>query len=454
MSKISQEMIESYLNETFNGKSAKVYRSHLNKFAQVYNVIENESIDEILNRVKIGMSDSTFKVLKLTVSKFVTTNNDFFNQTDATVKNADNEPVTSDSVETQLRQAQELERIQAENLAKTRAEAKAKAEELERLKIAEAKAKAEAEAQRIAQARKDRLAKLTEGFEPEEIPQNIVTFDYMQNIPKTAKEYHAQGTEAQEFYSLALRNLHTILKGHAGSGKTELVIKFCKEYEIPLFKYSCSSDVKMADLIGAPTFDETGAIKFDAGVVTKGLLTSNAHGICVVLLDEINTLSEKVQKNINGLADGTGFIDLPKVGRLQKNKGTRFLIVGTMNAKYSGTNTLNPELKDRFNIVNMPKMSKDTRTKIFSKYNPAPELSNKIESVIAKLEKMQIENEIENDVVFSTRSQIAFLETLEQYESDKIPNAIFKAFETCLINKFDDSDDMEKVAKMVKGVIA
>ena len=101
---------------------------------------------------------------------------------------------------------------------------------------------------------------------------------------------------------------HVIMKGSAGSGKTELAIKYAHKNNMAIFKLSCSSDMRMADLIGSKTFDEKGNIKFEAGMLTKAMLTANEYeNGAMILLDEINTLGDKIQKNVNGIGDNTGF---------------------------------------------------------------------------------------------------------------------------------------------------
>ena len=245
---------------------------------------------------------------------------------------------------------------------------------------------------------------------------------------------------------------HSIMKGSAGSGKTELAIKYAHDHNMAIFKMSCSSDMRMADLIGSKTFDESGNIKFESGMLTKALLTANEYeNGSIILLDEINTLSDKVQKNVNGIADGTGFIDLPN-GRLKINQGSKFIVVGTMNQSYSGTNPLNPEFKDRFTMIKMPKMSNATKHKIYSNFNISENLEKNLIILCDRLDTLSKNNTIANDVVFSTRSQISFLEILEDMEIDNTPNAIQRALDMTLVNKYDDPDHEEIVKNLIEEI--
>ncbi len=69
-----------------------------------------------------------------------------------------------------------------------------------------------------------------------------------------------------------------------------------------------------------------------------------------------------------------------------------------------------------------------------------------------RLEDLAEKNTISSDVVFSTRSQISFLEILEENEADNIPNAIQSALADTLIDKFDDPDHEEIVKDLIEEI--
>src|SRR3990167_8408447 len=427
-------------------KTAQPYTSVLNAYTALKQMFPEESIDQIVTRHLIGKSASSAKFAKSVIYGY-----ESFNGNSQIPQNFSSGK-TSEQLAEELRQQEAKQSFLNEEKLKADQEARAKYEELEAQRLAEAEAQKEAEAQAKREAQEARIKARTEGFISEEIPAYISKFDYMQNIPKTAREYYAQGTEEAILNKCHALGKHVILEGRAGSGKTELVIKLAKEQEEPIFKFSCSSDVRMADLIGSKTISEDGnSIQFEAGMLTKAVLTANKYGKAILLLDEINVLSEKVQKNINGLADGTGFIDLP-MGRIAINKGARLLIAGTMNLGYTGTNILNPELKDRFLVISMPDMTRETKLKIYSKFNISETIENGLIDLSNQLNNLQAENKIAGDVVFSTRSQIAFLELLEELELDQVPNAIQEALNVTLVSKFDDGDDKTKVKNLIDRI--
>ena len=395
----------------------------------------------------IGFEDF---IEKQTISHDQPQANDQTQTNDQTDCSADLSDSDLEKQKEELRQKQQLAIIQAEELAKTKAEELAQVEELEKAKIALAKKKAEELAQQKEELRIQRIKARFEGFESEKIPDSIIPFDYTVNIPKTSKDYYAQENEKDDFYRSCDMLKHVIMKGSAGSGKTELAIKYAHEHNMAIFKLSCSSDMRMADLIGSKTFNEKGEIKFEAGMLTKAMLTANEYeNGAMILLDEINTLGDKIQKNVNGIGDSTGFIDLPNIGRLSKNKGSKFIIVGTMNQSYAGTNPLNPEFKDRFSMIPMPKMSRDTKHKIYSKFSISDDLEHNLIRLCDRLEDLANNNTVANDVVFSTRSQISFLEILEDLEADNVPNAINRALNQTLVSKYDDPDHEEIVKDLI-----
>jgi len=123
-----------------------------------------------------------------------------------------------------------------------------------------------------------------------------------------------------------------------------------------------------------------------------------------------------------------------------------------MNQSYAGTNPLNPEFKDRFCVIKMPRVSRDTKHKIYSKFGISDDLEHNLIRLCDRLEDLAEKNTISNDVVFSTRSQISFLEILEENEADNIPNAIQSALADTLIDKFDDPEHEEIVKDLIEEI--
>lgn len=439
MQKITYNDIRNYIKEKNfkNSKTRQPYESVLVNYAKIANMIPNESVDQLYTRFIIGKTSSSAKFAKSVIYDFEAT------RKNGTVSTKTPEELQKEHEEYLKKQAEEKTQ---EQLRKFQQDVKIA------LEAKKAREEKEAEEKKRQANKQKRLEARTKNFVSQDFPDYIQKFDYMQNIPQKAREYFPQGSEEKLFNICAQTGKHSIMSGAAGSGKTELVIKYAKENKIPLFKFSCSSDVRMDDLIGTKTISEDGqTIKFQAGMLLKAVLTANKHGKAIILLDEVNTLAEKVQKNINGLADGTGFIDLP-MGRIAINEGTQFLICGTMNLSYAGTNPLNPELKDRFTIIDMPKMSDETRHKIYSQYSISKNIENNLIQLSKELDKAQEENQVSGDVVFSTRSQIAFLELYEDLKDNGIESPISEALNVTLVSKFDDQEDKRFIKSLISRV--
>lgn len=458
MNTITKEEIRNYIQEkNFSSNGSKqTYESVLKQFSKIISMCPNESTDSYIGRFSIGRSKSSVKFAKSVFNGFI----EWRSNINAEIEHNDdinNEETNNDdtvNLTDELKRTQELERIQAENLKKTQNEARKQAEILAKEQERQEKIKAEKIAREQEEKRQARLRARTAGFESQDFPDYIEDFSYMENIPKKSKEYFSQGNEETKFKIAANSGNHPILSGSAGSGKTELVIKYAHETETPIFKFSCSSGVTMGDLIGTKTITESDGkqkLATSAGMLTKAILTANKHGKAILLLDEINTLTEKVQKNINGIADGTEFIDIPQ-GRIAINEGVQFLICGTMNLSYSGTVPLNPELKDRFVNITMPKMSDDTKKKIYARYNPAPQIEEGLIRLTRLIEEKQQKNEIDGTVVFSTRSQLKFFDLLENFEAENIPNGEKMALDMTLVSKFEDIEERNIVENLVDRI--
>lgn len=444
---ISHRDITQYINAKnfVNPKSAQSQTSVLTSFKRLADMFTNESTSEIFTRFCIGKSESSAKFAKSVIFDFA----EYLMQKQVI---AQTPMKSSEELAEELRIQEEKSAFLRREQQEAEAQAKAQYEELERVRVAEAEAKARKEQEEREAKRKARIEARSAGFVSEEIPAYIQTFDYMQNIPTKSNEYHTQGIEEKMLQTVISTGKHPILSGAAGTAKTSLVIKYAHENKIPLFKFSCSSDVRMDDLIGSKTIGSDGSsILWGAGMLTKAVLTANKYGSAIILLDEINTLGEKIQKNVNGLADDTKFIDLP-MGKLKINDGVKFIIAGTMNLSYAGTNPLNPELKDRFVVIPMPKTSAEVKHKIYSKYSVSAGLENKLIELCDKVEELQRINKVSGDVVFSTRSQIAFLEILEELEYEQTPNAIREALNVTLVSKFDDENDKRNINSAIDEV--
>jgi len=449
MQEIKFQQIETYLSGKTLSNS-QPYRSVLESFVSLSkrDILKNESMSQLYERFIIGKSAKSAKFAKSVIYNFC---NQLDTISEKIPKMQEETPVfegTSEQQKEALRQKQELAKIQAEQLAKTQLEAKQEALRLELIQKKEQEEKAKIEQAKQREAQKQRLEKLTEGFVSEKIPDRYIQFNPQDYIPTEATPYFEQGHEIQDLESEIDSGKHVCLVGNAGTGKTEVVLNHAFKTQTPVFKMGCSADARSSDLIGCKTIDSNQNIKFLAGMVTKSILCGNLYNRAILLLDEGNTLIPKIQKLINGGTDNTRFIDLPE-GRLKINKGVKFTVCITMNNKYSGTSPLNVELKDRFRFIKFNKLTKTIKRKIFETYNVSQEIKDKLIDLSDKIDLMQKNHQLGEEVEYTTRSQKATLEDIENYQFLNISNPEKRSLQINFVDKFSDEIEAEKAQKVV-----
>jgi len=158
---------------------------------------------------------------------------------------------------------------------------------------------------------------------------------------------------AHPIYESALKTLllskKLMLVGHAGTGKTYMVQEFAKSLNIPFYKYSCSRDSSVHDLLGykQPT-SET--------YLQTTFLNCYENG-GVFLVDEYDAMSGDMSLFFNGVTDNSNSISVP---HRDENpiamKHPDFYIVmcgntwGNGSQDFSGRDFQDMALMDRFRL--------------------------------------------------------------------------------------------------------
>ena len=464
MRKISNTEIQEFLRMK-NYSNSQPYESVLTKFARHIRLdmeANEATFEATLEKFLIGSSRATrqqrtsvLNSFNEFVEEFRKQNNDLEKtkvesqkqDTESTFENSESSESISRKQEA-LRQSQEMQQMQAEELEKTRLENLRKAEELEKAKklAIEIEAKKKAEALKIAMEK--RISERFSGFVSEEIPQKFVSFDPSEYKITEAQQYFEQDHEKETFYDLMDQGKHVILSGQAGTGKTELSLLYAHDRNTSVYKYSCSADTKKNDLIGSKTIDENEKVKIVCGMIVKAVLTGNKDGKAILVLDEGNALIPKVQILLQGLTDKTGFIDLPE-GKIKINKGVKFNVVITMNDNYSGTNPLNKPIRNRFEMIEMQRLTKETKMKIFESYNVDNDFKEKLCKLDDRLDQLQSQMKLSNEEALSVRSMKSILEDVEEWEFLQRENAKQRALETNYITKFSDKEDRKTIQREI-----
>jgi len=470
MENLTIDNLEIFLSEKISKPSQKVWRSNIKKVITLQN--ENPQVEFLNDLISIGKSDPKYKHLADSTWHTIEKNTNTFlfslhkrpqivqKETGVYVTKTVEHAIelveeSSQSIKEGLRQKQEELKIQSERLEQKQKEAKLESVRLEEILEKEAKEFAEKEVIRKEEATKKRLELLFGNFVSEKVPSHYLAFNMEQHLQKNSAVYFEQKNEYKKICSAIKCGRHIIATGHAGTGKTEVAQKVAHDLKGYFFKLGATNATKLIDLIGSKTIDENQDVKTLAGVITKAILTANETGQWVIMcIDEMNCLSEKIQKILNGLCDGTRFLDLPE-GRLKINSGAKIVIFGTMNNGYNGTNSVNIELKDRFVFQKFNDLPDKILHKIFESYNVDMELEKKVIRLSKEIQKYQqglYSNPLGDDARFTTRSMKAFFELHEQFIEDKIPNAIVEALDMVLVEKFDDEVDQKTVRKIIAEI--
>lgn len=145
-----------------------------------------------------------------------------------------------------------------------------------------------------------------------------------------------------------------LVKGPKGDGKSLSITTFAHATQSPLIVQECSEDTKKMDLMGTQNLlgDET---IFTLGCIPAAIETANEFGRCILCFEEVNALTNQVQKMLNAVTDFRKQCSLPFLGKTyQLKEGAYLWVVGLMNpSAYSGTYDLNEDLKSRFEEIDL-----------------------------------------------------------------------------------------------------
>lgn len=180
------------------------------------------------------------------------------------------------------------------------------------------------------------------------------------------------------------------LCGSAGVGKTSIVHSISECLKIPYSYISLANIDEPSSLIGhGYTYEGS-----QCGSVANGLILNGCtNGI--LLFDELDKTKEKVQNTLLGIFDplqNTKFRDA-YFGEFNLNLSECMMIVCL-----NDISNVNPILKDRLHIVNIPGYTTKDKKIIVSKYI-IPKLNSQY-----KLEKVEIEDEVIDEIIQETKN--------------------------------------------------
>lgn len=146
-------------------------------------------------------------------------------------------------------------------------------------------------------------------------------------------------------------NLHhkVMLVGPAGTGKTFMVAEIAERMNLPFYKYSCSRDSSVHDLLG---YKQPRSEEYLETVFLKAYEQGG-----VFLVDEYDAMSGDMSLFFNGVADNSKFISIPhrdSAPVAKKHKDFYLVMCGNTWGKgsieFSGRDFQDMALMDRFRL--------------------------------------------------------------------------------------------------------
>tara|TARA_B110001454_G_scaffold57197_1_gene55921 strand:+ start:230 stop:1438 length:1209 start_codon:yes stop_codon:yes gene_type:complete len=278
--------------------------------------------------------------------------------------------------------------------------------------------------------------------------EKISKFNYEQYVPRNPK-YTFLDNEEYFIQESLLRNQAIWTFGSAGGGKSTMYQQYAYQQGIAIVRIGCSMDLDKEDLIYSKTIDLDGNVKYELSGIGLGFALANWLGCAIVILDEMNTLSQYVQKNLNSYTDDLKFADVNGLGRIQLNEGCKLLIVGTGNIGYSGVQDINPELRSRCFPYKKRQASDDfIIDTIWKTDNDVPRIfKEKLLKISKGIQALQKDQDISEKATFMTREPKQILSYYGSIsEKELLENGIVQRF-------YDNEDDQKAVRKIIKEIM-
>jgi MoxR-like ATPase len=118
----------------------------------------------------------------------------------------------------------------------------------------------------------------------------------------------------------------------------------------------CSDDTFELMLMGSSRIVPGGEMPFIPGPFPSAIYLANRCGIAVLCAEEISALTPGAQKVFNRITDWRKGIYVPDVNQyFRLAEGSSLIVIGTMNPYgYGGVNSLNDDLRSRFQEIVVP----------------------------------------------------------------------------------------------------
>lgn len=180
----------------------------------------------------------------------------------------------------------------------------------------------------------------------------------------------------EQLWYVFVRNIRkgipTMLTGPTGTGKTELVMYACSKLGIELDTYDMGSMYDpVSGLLGVHRLNSAGVSEFDYSRFSKSIqMSSDTSGSCgVVLLDELSRAPVTTNNILFPCLDSRKELPIEMAGgedvrNIKVSDQVAFVATANIGGEYTGTQTLDRALVDRFFNLELSYLPADIETKI------------------------------------------------------------------------------------------
>lgn len=238
--------------------------------------------------------------------------------------------------------------------------------------------------------------------------------------------------------SAFLSGKNILLVGSKSTGKNVLAENLSQIFKRPMRNVSFHVNIDSQVLIGTDTLSN-GNVVFRDGPVTSACKYGG-----LLVLDEINMARNEAMAVLHSILDYRRIIDIPGNELIEIHPATRF--IATMNYNYEGTRELNEALLSRFVIIDMPIISEDDLSKIFT--DNYPNLKSEIKNQLGRL---FYDIKIKADAGEISDSAIDLRGIFDSLDLVKAGLKLDEAFDMCLVNKVFDPYEKTLIRDVIKA---
>lgn len=225
---------------------------------------------------------------------------------------------------------------------------------------------------------------------------------------------------------------NVLITGMTGCGKSDMIEKMAKAYEIPCVRINFSSGTSEGDLLGKFV------IKNGETVFADGYIPLAMKNGWWVILDEVDYAQPEHISCLQAVLEGKSLVNIKNEGEIV-DPHARFRVFATANTKgrgdmtdsYNGTNFLNIAFLDRWTIfeMNYTKKEKEIAKTIISDDVMAGKLID-----LFNLLRQSVKNNDLNNASFSTRRLIQTCEAL------KMGDTLSDAIQYEILNRYHEEE--------------